>query len=193
MRKLILTSIFVILSLVALNSKNMIIDDFSNKNPNWHVVTGKWIFKNGVLKQVSRFHRYCVIMRTDKKFKNIEISVDFKPIKGIIDASGGIIFRAQDFKNYYIVRANSLEDNFNLYIYKNGRRYLLKSVYTKAPELKKFHNIKVIVVDNHIKACLDNKCILEFKDNTFKNSGYVGLWTKADSVTIFDNFKALEK
>ncbi len=187
MRKFLFSFLFLAI-FSKIYSQNIIIDNFSTYNSSWKIITGKWIFKNGVLKQVSRIHRYCVIMRTDVKFKNGIISVDFMPIKGIIDASGGIIFRAQNSRNYYIIRANSLENNFNLYIYKNGKRYLLKSVYTKAPEKKKFHNIKVFVNGTHIKACLDNRCILNFNDNTFKKPGYVGLWTKADSVTIFDNF-----
>ena len=163
-------------------------DDFSRKNNFWQVADGDWNFKDGFLIQQETSSSYNAIINTKEKFSNCQIEVDFMPISGRWDASGGIIFRAQDNNNYYIIRANALEDNFSLYTYINGSRSNLIEVETKAPEIKKWHTIKVVAKDSHIQGYLDGKLLIDYIDDTFK-SGYVGLWTKADSVTKFDNFQ----
>ncbi len=163
-------------------------DNFGHKNNFWKVADGDWSFENGFLIQQETSNSYNAIINTKEKFGNCQIEVNFMPISGRWDASGGIIFRAQDNNNYYIIRANALEDNFSLYTYINGSRSNLIEVETKAPEIKKWHTIKVVAKDNHIQGYLDGKLLIDYFDDTFK-SGYVGLWTKADSVTKFDNFQ----
>ena len=107
-----------------------------------------------------------------------------KPISGREDASGGIVFRFNDGK-YYVVRANALEGNFRLSSYDRGRRQLA-SASVKAPALGQWHAIRVVAVGDRVQAWLDGKPHLDHRDARFK-SGRVGLWTKADSVTAFDD------
>ena len=163
-------------------------DDFSSKNPAWKVFEGNWQFKNSEVVQNSVDDYFPVILRINQQFSNLDISVNFTPVSGRVDASGGIIFRAKDQNNYYIVRANALEDNFRLYTFINGSRSQIASATVTPPSINKAHQIRVITKGNHIQAYLNNELKIDYHDNTFSN-GYVGLWTKADSVTIFDDLK----
>jgi len=166
-------------------------DNFSEQSPFWKSYAGHWQFKNGELEQNSTTDDYPIILREDKPRSDTDIQLRFKPVSGEIDASGGIIFRAQDEDNYYLVRANALEDNFRLYTFTDGYRHQLASATVTPPALGKFHTMHVVAKGDHIQAYLDNKLALDFHDNTFKK-GYTGLWTKADSVTVFDDFKVSE-
>lgn len=112
------------------------------------------------------------------------MSVRFKPISGREDASGGLVFRFSDGR-YYVIRANALEDNFNFYYY-DQRRYSITGVAVKAPALGEWHRLRVTAVGDRIQGWLDEKHLLDHRDNRFA-SGRVGLWTKADSVTAFDD------
>ncbi len=169
---------------------NTINDDFKTKNPAWSQKSGTWTFEKGVLKQSAKTESFPLILFEKDKFSTVDVSVDFKPISGQIDASGGIIFRAVDKDNYFIVRANSLEGNYRLYTFKNGRRSEIYSASIDAPEIGKFHTMRVVAKGNHIQAYLNGKLFINHHDDSF-SSGYTGLWTKADSVTEFDNFKVL--
>jgi len=170
------------------NPQEIISDDFSTKNPAWEDYEGHWVFKNGELAQNSTSDYFPVILREDQQFTDLDISVKFKPVSGRIDASGGIIFRAKDQDNYYIVRANALEDNFRLYTFINGSRSELASATVTPPSLNQYHQMRIVAQGDHIQAYLDGKLQLDYHDKTFKK-GYTGLWTKADSVTLFDDFK----
>jgi len=108
----------------------------------------------------------------------------FKPISGREDASGGIVFRFNDGK-YYVVRANALENNFRLYYYDRGRREIA-TAKVKTPALGQWHTVRVVAVGDRIQAWLDGVRYLDHRDTRFK-AGRVGLWTKADSVTAFDD------
>jgi hypothetical protein len=110
--------------------------------------------------------------------------VRFRPISGREDASGGIVFRFTGGA-YYVVRANALEDNFRLYAYERGRRQLA-SAGVKAPALGQWHTIRVVAVGDRIQAWLNGALHLDARDARF-TSGRVGLWTKADSITAFDD------
>lgn len=166
----------------------VISDDFKMKNPAWKPYAGKWLFEGGELKQSAENMSYPVILREDKQFSDLDISVVFKPLTGDIDASGGLIFRAKDEGNYYIVRANALENNFRLYTFVDGYRRQLASASVTAPSLNMPHEMRVVVKGNHIQAYLKGKLELDYHDDTFKK-GFTGLWTKEDSVTSFDDFK----
>ncbi len=113
-----------------------------------------------------------------------DVSMKFKPLSGRQDASGGIVFRFNDGK-YYVVRANALEDNFRLYYYDRGRSQLA-TARVKAPALGQWHTVRVVALGDHIQAWLDGKLYLDHHDRRYR-SGRVGLWTKADSVTAFDD------
>ncbi len=166
---------------------DLINDDFSQKNPNWKAYSGKWEFQKGILIQTSKTNDFPVILNEEKSIAALDVSVRFKPISGQVDASGGLIFRAEDEDNYYIVRANALEGNYRLYTFTDGYRHELASASVTAPTLGEFHSIRVVAKGDHIQAYLNGILELDYHDDTFKK-GYTGLWTKADSVTVFDDF-----
>jgi hypothetical protein len=122
---------------------------------------------------------------SDAIYTDGKVSVHFKPVSGNEDQVAGIIFRVQDKNNYYILRANALEDNVNFYIYASGKRSLLKEKSVKVPS-QEWHELRVIVAGNHFQGLLDGKLVVEVSDDSYK-AGRVGLWTKADSITCFDN------
>jgi hypothetical protein len=124
----------------------------------------------------------------EKKYKDVDLSVSFKAIKGDIDQGGGPVWRYRDANNYYICRMNPLESNFRVYKVVDGKRTQLATSDVKVP-LNEWHEIRVIHEGNRIRCFLDNVLRLEAEDATFSETGYVGLWTKADAVTHFDDLK----
>ena len=120
-------------------------------------------------------------------FKDGEISVKFKARSGHTDEGGGIMWRVQDINNYYVVRFNPLEDNFCYYVVKNGHRHLLS--FTDIKLSKGWHSMKIVQKKDHFIGYLDGKKLLDFKNSTIKNLGGVGLWTKSDAATSFDDMK----
>jgi len=166
-------------------------DAFDKQNTAWKSYTGDWQFNNGELRQASTEDDFPVILNEAQTFTDLDVSVNFKPVSGEVDASGGLIFRAQDEDNYYIVRANALENNFRLYTFTDGLRHQLASANVTPPSINKFHSMRIIAVGDHIQAYLNGKLEIDHHDKSF-NKGYTGLWTKADSVTVFDNFKVLQ-
>jgi hypothetical protein len=159
----------------------------------WDAIDGTWTAeKNGertVLKQKAMDQTFPVALLRQPEFSDVQVSVEFRPISGNIDASGGIVFRAQDGSNYYVVRANSLEDNFRLYATVAGSRNQIASTKIDAPEIGKWHTLSVVAVGDHIQAYLNGELLIDHDDSRF-GSGRVGLWTKADAITEFANFKA---
>ena len=163
-------------------------EDFSQKEKAWESHEGTWMWDNGTLVQTATDDSFPLILREKEQFGTLDISVRFKPLSGRIDASGGVVFRALDEANYYIVRANALEDNFRLYTFTEGSRSQIASATVTKPALGKWHTIRVIVQGDHIQAYLDSILYIDHHDSSFVK-GYVGLWTKADSVTAFDDLK----
>jgi len=128
---------------------------------------------------------WCV--KTDVSIDNGSVEVKFKPISGREDAAGGLIWRWKDGDNYYVARANALEDNVSLYHTTNGRRITIK--YVAAPVAKnRWHTLKVDFAGKSIRVSLDGKLYIEQEDDHITGAGAVGVWTKADSVTAFDDF-----
>lgn len=128
---------------------------------------------------------YPAIALSNRVYGDVTVSTRFKPISGRSDQAAGIIFRIQDKDNYYILRANALEDNVNIYKYVNGRRSLVSESSARAPS-GQWQELRVEVKGNVIRGYLNGALVAEGADDTFK-AGRVGLWTKADSVTCFDN------
>ena len=120
-------------------------------------------------------------------FLDGEIEVRFKAIKGEEDQGGGVIWRARDKENYYIARFNPLEDNFRIYYVRDGARKILADIRIALPS-GKWHILKITQHSNHFEGYLNGKKLLEGTDNLFTKAGGVGLWTKADAVTSFDDF-----
>ena len=167
--------------------------DFESKGiEGWATVDGQWAVEDmagaprgkKVLVQRATMNPFNVIVAPSGPYSDVDVSMKFKPISGREDASGGIVFRFTDGK-YYVVRANALEDNFRLYYYDRGRRQLA-TANVKAPALGQWHALRVVALGDHIQAWLGGKLYLDQRDARFK-SGRVGLWTKADSVTAFDD------
>ena len=115
------------------------------------------------------------------------VEVKFKPIAGREDQAGGVVWRWQDGDNYYVARANALENNVSLYYTMNGKRNTLK--YVDAPvAANTWHTLRVEFAGKRIRVALDGKWYIELEDRRIARAGSVGLWTKADSETAFDDF-----
>ena len=142
--------------------------------------------KPSVLKQ-SGVATFPVCIKEDTNLKDGFVEVTFKPISGKEDQAGGLIWRARDSNNYYVARANALEDNVTIYDTVNGRRTERKRTNVKVAS-NQWHTLRVDFQNNHFTVTLDGKKAIEWDDNTFKDAGKVGVWTKADSVTLFDDF-----
>jgi Domain of Unknown Function (DUF1080) len=128
---------------------------------------------------------YPVLSLSDKVYGDVTVSTRFKPVSGNSDRAAGIIFRIQDKENYYILRANASEDNVNIYKYVGGWRRAIQEGSAKVPS-GTWQELRVEVKGNHIRGFLNGKLVVEATDDTFK-AGKIGLWTKADSFTCFDN------
>jgi hypothetical protein len=130
----------------------------------------------------------------DTKYKDVEISVALKSVAGRIDQGGGIVWRYQDNDNYYVARVNPLEQNYRVYKLVAGKRMTLASDddNIKAPR-GEWHTLKITMTGEQIACYLNGKKYLEAKDATIKDAGKVGLWTKADAQTYFDDFKVQGK
>jgi len=147
-----------------------------------------------VLVQVSQprvSYHFNVAVDENSNYSNVELSVWLKAIKGKIDQGGGLVWRFKDANNYYIARANPLENNFRVYKVVNGRRIQLQSARIPL-RAGKWYIMKIENEGNRIVCFLDGKKYLEVRDDTFK-SGKIGLWTKADAVTAFDNLRVKEE
>jgi len=150
--------------------------------------------KPNVLKQ-SGEATFPVCIKNDTSLKNGFVEVKFKPVSGQEDQAGGVIWRAKDSDNYYIARANALEGNVVLYKTVNGKRSSLDIVGRKGGYGVKetvasgqWHTLRVEFASNHFKLSFDGKHLFDVEDTTFTEAGKVGVWTKADSVTLFDDF-----
>jgi hypothetical protein len=153
----------------------------------WEVVAdGSAPSKPNVLKQ-SGEATFPVCIKEDTSLKDGFVEVKFKPVSGKEDQAGGVIWRCKDKENYYISRANALEDNVTIYHTVNGKRSEKKRINTKVAS-NRWHTLRVDFKDNYFVVTFDGKRAFVWKDDTFKEAGKVGLWTKADSTTLFDDF-----
>jgi hypothetical protein len=158
----------------------------------WTTVAGQWAVEDmagapsggKVLVQRATTNEFNVIVAPPGPYADVEVSMKFKPIAGREDASGGTVFRFADGR-YYVVRANALEDNFRLYTYDRGRRQIA-TARVKPPALGQWHTLRLVTIGDHMQAWLDGALHLDHRDTRFK-TGKVGLWTKADSITAFDD------
>jgi len=142
--------------------------------------------KPNVLKQSGQAS-YPVCLKDDTNLTNGYVEVKFKPISGNEDQAGGLVWRAKDKNNYYIARANALEDNVTIYHTVNGRRSEKKRTDMKVAS-NQWHTLRVDFAGSHFTVTFDGAKAIEWEDETFKDAGKVGVWTKADSVTLFDDF-----
>lgn len=164
---------------------------------------GKWVVmadstapsKPNVVAQTLRDrtdYRFPLLIADQGSFKDLEISVKFKAVQGEVDRAAGLVFRLKDANNYYIVRANALEDNYRLYHVINGSRRQFAGANLKVTS-GEWHELRVECVGNKIICYYDGAKKIDAADDTFKDAGKVGLWTKADSLTYFDDLKVVAK
>jgi hypothetical protein len=115
------------------------------------------------------------------------VEVKFKPLQGREDQAGGIVWRWKDGDNYYVARANALENNVSIYHTTRGSRHTIK--YVDAPvATNQWHTLRVDFSGKRAKVSLDGKQYIDVQDEHIAGPGAVGVWTKADSVTAFDDF-----
>jgi hypothetical protein len=133
----------------------------------------------------------CVIDKS--KYRNVEIEVAFRSVKGKVDQGGGPVWRYQDADNYYIARFNPLEDNYRFYKVVGGKRTQLATAEDIKVPAGEWHTLEIEHVGNRIECELDGKVILTATDDSIKKAGKVGLWTKADAQTCFDKFTVEEE
>jgi Domain of Unknown Function (DUF1080) len=166
--------------------------DFNKPFEGWETVTGKWDIEDipgalhggrALIQRATR-NAFNVIVAPGGPYTDVDVSVRFKPISGSEDASAGIVFRFSEGR-YYVARANALEDNFNLYYYDQGR-HQITGARVKAPALGQWHKLRITAEGDHIKGWLNGQLLIDHHDSRF-TSGRVGLWTKADSITAFDD------
>jgi hypothetical protein len=158
----------------------------------WRPVDGRWAVEEmsgtpsgkRVLVQRAVTNAFNVIVAPSGSYTDVDVSVRFKPISGREDASGGIVLRFAD-GHYYVVRANALENNFRLYYYDRSR-YQLATASVQPPALGQWHTLRVVAVGDRLQAWLNGTLLIDHRDAWFR-SGQVGLWTKADSITAFDD------
>jgi hypothetical protein len=128
-----------------------------------------------------------ICIKEDTNLKDGFVEVKFKPVGGKEDQAGGVIWRCKDADNYYVARANALEDNVTIYHTIAGRRVSFKNVNIKvAPRV--WHTLRVAFKGDQFTVSFDGKKVIEASDESFRDAGKVGVWTKADSVTHFDDF-----
>ena len=138
--------------------------------------------------------------RTDYRFplavykpysgKDLELSVRFKPVAGTVDQAGGIAVRLSTPDDYYVARANALEDNVRFYRVVKGRREQLASANAKVAA-NQWYTLALRAEGDRFTVSFDGKALLTAQDNTFPDAGKVALWTKADSVTYFDTISIM--
>jgi hypothetical protein len=150
--------------------------------------------KANVLKQ-SGEATYPICINDEARLKDGFVEVKFKPLSGKEDQAGGVIWRVKNKDNYYVCRANALEDNVVLYKTVAGQRSALEIVGRKggygvpakvAPG--QWHTLRVEFKGSRFKVIFDGTHLFDVEDGSFTQAGKVGVWTKADSVTIFDDF-----
>jgi hypothetical protein len=165
-------------------------------NPKWTVENDETApSKSKVLQQSGRA-TYPLLLKDDTNIKDGFIEIKFKAIAGSQDRAAGVVWRARDANNYYVVRANALEDNFVLYKTVGGVRTVLDIVGRKGGygvsvpvPANTWHSLRIDFKADRFIASFNGKQLLEVEDSTFTNAGKVGLWTKADSVTRFDRIE----
>jgi hypothetical protein len=132
-------------------------------------------------------HRFPLCVYDGLSARDIDVSVQFKAVSGMVDQAAGVIVRYQNQDNYYIARANALENNVRFYKVENGRRSQIAGINAEVSS-GRWHTLKLNAKGEHFVVKYDDK-LFETDDSTFQKPGLAGLWTKADSVTCFDNLK----
>ena len=154
------------------------------------VVLGDWKVESGALKQVGAFRSgdYPRIVVRDLTFGDLKLKVNCRPETGRTDRACGLIFRAQDSENYFLVRANALESNVRFYRIVKGDRQTLASADVGVAT-GRWQTLEIEMKGEELMVVWDGKSVLQARNGTF-GPGKIGVWTKADSVTSMDDLEA---
>ncbi len=153
--------------------------------------SGRWVVAsdgpNRVLAQRAKNpdDTFNLVLVAGTSYRDVDLSVRLKAEAGEVDQGGGAVWRAKDAKNYYLARYNPLEDNFRVYKVENGKRTQLRSA--KVPGDLGWHTLRITMSGHRIACYLDGKKHLEAEDPTFAGEGRIGLWSKADAQSLFDD------
>jgi hypothetical protein len=154
----------------------------------WIVVSDETSFAGRAIEQSSTDrtdYRFPLAILDSVIAKNVDVSLKFKPVGGRVDQAGGIAVRVLDGDNYYVVRANALEDNVRFYRVVKGRRQQIDGVNTKVTG-DEWHSLGLKAQDERFTIEFDGKTLFTTSDKTFAGAGKIALWTKSDSTTRFD-------
>jgi hypothetical protein len=133
-------------------------------------------------------HAYKVVLIKGTESADMVLEVSLLPIGGKGDMGGGLIWRATDDRNYYLTRANPLEQNIRIYRVVKGVRHMLKN-FDQIIDMRRWHTLRVMMNGCQAQVFFDQQPVFDLCDDTFKGQGLVGLWTKSDAVTYFDNLR----
>jgi len=167
----------------------------TGKIPNdWTAASGTWVTAadgtNKAIKQVgkSKGERFNICINNKLKYQNLQLEVRIKPIEGVEDQGGGLVWRYHDPKNYYIARANPLENNLKIYKVVKGVRKEIKAVNVKM-KAGEWYTLKVAMIGYTLNCYLNEQKLLNATDTTFPNAGQVGFWSRSDAISLFDDLK----
>ncbi len=157
---------------------------FKQEVGEWKVVTadGEKVLAQQAKNDDSIFNLALV---SDTRAKDIDLSVKMKAVAGETDQGGGLVWRAKDKNNYYLARFNPLEDNYRLYKVQDGKRSLFLNADIKPTP--GWHTLRVTMKGDQIETFFDGKKVHEQRDSTFTEPGMIGLWSKADAKSYFDD------
>ncbi len=168
--------------------------------PQWIVVRseeGGWVLAQTSDDPTSQ--RFPLAIRAPESIRNGKLAVRFKPVSGRVDQAAGLVWRYKDPDNYYVVRANALEDNVVVYKVEAGNRVAISPIgregeYGQRRDVpsNEWHELGVEFNGPRFSVSFDGMKLYEVEDTTFAEPGRVGLWTKADSVTQFDDFEVAD-
>lgn len=163
----------------------------------FYVTAGQWKVKAdkvapsppNVLAQLARSSTdtFNLALVAHHRFRNLELSVKMRPVDGATERGGGLAWRVQDPRNYYVARYSPRAGDFALYKVHNFGRVELRRVRTES--FPGWHTLRVTMTDDLIECYLDGKSLVSVRDATFPEAGQVGFWTKGDAVSYFDDFK----
>lgn len=159
-------------------------EGFTQEVGRWEVVQDG---ANHVLAQMAESARraYNLTLIDGTSYQDVDLSVRVKANTGAIDQGGGLVWRAKDKDNYYTARYNPLEDNFRVYKVENGRRTQLDHADAKGD--REWHTLRITMNGREILGYLDGRKLLVAEDSTFPDAGKIGLWSKADACSFFDD------
>jgi hypothetical protein len=132
--------------------------------------------------------RFPLLVLDSFEAKDVQVTVAFKPVSGRVDQAAGLAVRMKDGDNYYIARANALEGNVRLYRVVGGQRTQFAGKDVRIPA-GQWQTLGLGVQGDRLEVRLNGNILFEARDQTFKGAGRVGLWTKADSLTYFDDLR----